>query len=120
MPLVRWNPGSDLLNLHSELDRVFNELIPGPAGLPQAAEMARAAILPLDIRRDGDKLVIEAAVPGLVRLLNHSRKVNPYACGYRKCYSARTPLKSTTFKKTKRTLGIGIERIKPGHPQRPP
>jgi HSP20 family protein len=64
VPLVRWNPGSDLLNLHSELDRVFNELIPGPAGLPQAAEMARAAILPLDIRRDGDKLVIEAAVPG--------------------------------------------------------
>jgi HSP20 family protein len=64
MQLVRWSPGSDLLNLHSELDRVFNELIPGPAASPQVAEMARAAILPLDIRRDGDQLVIEAAIPG--------------------------------------------------------
>jgi HSP20 family protein len=62
--LVRWSPGSDLLNLHSELDRVFNELIPGPASTPETAEIARAAILPLDIRRDGDELVIEAAVPG--------------------------------------------------------
>jgi HSP20 family protein len=53
-----------LLNLHSELDRVFNELLPGPAGTPETAEIARAAILPLDIRRDGDELVIEAAVPG--------------------------------------------------------
>jgi HSP20 family protein len=53
-----------LLNLHSELDRVFNELIPGPAATPETAEIARAAILPLDIRREGDELLIEAAIPG--------------------------------------------------------
>jgi HSP20 family protein len=64
MPIIRWNPSTDLLNLHSELDRVFNDVIPGPAGLFGDDERARAALLPVDIRRDGDQLVIEAPAPG--------------------------------------------------------
>ena len=64
MPIIRWNPSTDLLNLHSELDRIFNDVIPGPAGLFGDGERARAALLPVDIRRDGDQLVIEAPAPG--------------------------------------------------------
>jgi len=64
MPIVRWNPSTDLLNLHSELDRIFNDVIPGPEGLFGGGERARAALLPVDIRRDGDQLVIEAPAPG--------------------------------------------------------
>jgi len=31
MRIIRWNPSADLLNLHSELDRIFNVAIPGRA-----------------------------------------------------------------------------------------
>ena len=37
MALIRWNPAGDLLNIHSELDRVFDDLVQvervGPEGL---------------------------------------------------------------------------------------
>ncbi|MEA2618464.1 MAG: hypothetical protein QOE72_4247 [Chloroflexota bacterium] len=26
MALIRWNPGTELMNLHSEMDRLFEEL----------------------------------------------------------------------------------------------
>ena len=66
MALIRWNPGTELMNLHSEMDRLFEEL---------AGDMGRArwtkgnggtaqAFLPVDIERTDDALVIRASVPG--------------------------------------------------------
>ena len=65
MKLIRWNPTYDLLNVHSELDRVFGELMDGRAFNPRYDQgNGTPAFLPLDIRRDGDAVVVEASVPG--------------------------------------------------------
>jgi HSP20 family protein len=64
--MIRWNPGTDLMNLHSEMDRLFDELV-GGMGMqraPRGGTMAQAAFLPLDIERTEDALVIHASVPG--------------------------------------------------------
>jgi HSP20 family protein len=63
--IIRWNPAFDLLNVHSELDRVFNELVSGSGFSPRYAGEGRApAFLPIDVRRDGGNVVVEASVPG--------------------------------------------------------
>ncbi|MDB5112936.1 MAG: heat shock protein Hsp20 family [Chloroflexi bacterium] len=68
MAVIRWNPGSELMNLHSEMDRLFTELAEGltPARMGRGgsggAEMQ--AFLPIDIERTDDALVIRASVPG--------------------------------------------------------
>jgi HSP20 family protein len=65
MNIVRWNPAFDLLNVHSEMDRVFNELINGGAFNPRYNGSGSApAFLPIDIRRAEQGVVIEASVPG--------------------------------------------------------
>jgi HSP20 family protein len=65
MKLIRWNPAFDLINVHSELDRVFNELVGGAAFNPQyAGDGAAPTFLPIDIRRDGENVVVQASVPG--------------------------------------------------------
>jgi HSP20 family protein len=64
--MIRWNPSTDLMNLHSQMDRLFDELV-GGMGMqraPRGGEMAQAAFLPLDIERTDDALVIHASVPG--------------------------------------------------------
>jgi HSP20 family protein len=65
MSMIRWNPAFDLLNVHSELDRVFNELVGGTGFNPRYNGEGQApAYLPIDIRREDNRVVIEASVPG--------------------------------------------------------
>ena len=64
MNLIRWNSGSDLLNLHSELDRLFEELrhpFPRSSG---AQNGGAPAYLPLDVRRVDNQIEVQASVPG--------------------------------------------------------
>lgn len=69
MALIRWNPASELLNLHAEMDRLFNEVFQG-LGLPSLTTGAGdgqgvgSAFLPVDIERTDNALVIHASVPG--------------------------------------------------------
>ena len=65
MNLIRWNPAFDLLNVHSEMDRVFNELVSGAAFSPRYGTGAAApAYLPIDMRREGENVCVEASVAG--------------------------------------------------------
>ena len=65
MNLVRWNPAFDLLNVHSEMDRVFNELVRGTGFNPRFDGGSTApAYLPVDVRKDGETILVEASVPG--------------------------------------------------------
>jgi HSP20 family protein len=65
MKLIRWNPAYDLLSVHSELDRVFGELMNGSGFNPRYSDAESGpAFLPIDVRRDGYSVVVEASVPG--------------------------------------------------------
>lgn len=66
MALIRWNPSSDLMNLHSEMDRIFNDVWQGFGVMPRSGTNGpgAAVYLPLDIERTDDALVIHAPVPG--------------------------------------------------------
>lgn len=65
MAVIRWNPASDLLNVHSELDRIFGDLTEGlmPAR-GQGDGRNLPAFLPIDIERGDRELTIRASVPG--------------------------------------------------------
>ena len=66
MALIRWNPGTELMNLHSEMDRLFEELA-GDMGMARWTKGnggTAQAFLPVDIERTDDALVIRASVPG--------------------------------------------------------
>jgi HSP20 family protein len=65
MAVIRWNPGSELINLHSEMDRLFGELtdVLTPARMMRGGGDAQA-FLPVDIERTEQALVIRASVPG--------------------------------------------------------
>jgi len=62
MALIRWNPGTDIFNLHSELDRVFNEM---SEVMPPPQNGGRPAFLPLDVKKADNGLEIAASLPGL-------------------------------------------------------
>ncbi|MHB8510021.1 MAG: Hsp20/alpha crystallin family protein [Candidatus Dormibacteria bacterium] len=65
MTLVRWNPAFDVLNIHSEVDRVFNEMMQG-AGFTTRASSGPAdhTFLPIDVSRKEGEILIEASVAG--------------------------------------------------------
>lgn len=63
MAIVRWNPWSDLLNLHSQMDDLFQSLTPGTSTGGNGGERTFLQ-LPVDIRQTDDAFVIEASVPG--------------------------------------------------------
>lgn len=67
MALIRWNPTADLMSLHTEMDRLFNEVFQG-AGVPRQASRygpeAGLAFAPVDVYRTEDAVVVEASVPG--------------------------------------------------------
>ncbi len=68
MAIVRWNPASDLINLHTEMDRLFSDLAEQGL-LPTRAQAggggrSMPAILPVDIERGERELTIRASVPG--------------------------------------------------------
>jgi HSP20 family protein len=64
MALIRWNPSSDLMNIHSEMDRLFGDLTEGMRAQGNGGRGEASAILPVDIERTDDALVIYASVPG--------------------------------------------------------
>ena len=66
MAVIRWNPASDLLNLHSELDRLFGDLTEGVMSTRTQGGDGRvfSAFLPVDIERNERELTIRASVPG--------------------------------------------------------
>ncbi len=65
MALIRWNPTSDLMNLHSEMDRIFNDVWQGFGLTPRGGDgQAAAGYLPLDLERTEDAVVAYAPVPG--------------------------------------------------------
>jgi HSP20 family protein len=67
MALIRWNPTADLMSLHTEMDRLFDEVLQG-AGVPRQAarygQEAGLAYAPVDVYRTEDMVVVEASVPG--------------------------------------------------------
>lgn len=70
MALIRWNPATELMNLHAEMDRLFNEVTQG-LGWPSLltagtgdGQASGSAFLPVDIERTDNALVIHASVPG--------------------------------------------------------
>jgi HSP20 family protein len=64
MALIRWNPNTDLFNLHNELDRVFSDLTASFLPMPNGGSANAGGFLPLDIHRTETALEIEASVPG--------------------------------------------------------
>jgi HSP20 family protein len=65
MALIRWNPTSELMNLHSEMDRLFNDVWQGSGLAPRSTTNAQAtAFLPLDIERTDNAVLVHAPVPG--------------------------------------------------------
>jgi HSP20 family protein len=65
MAIIRWNPASDLINLHSELDRLFGDLSEGMVATRGQGTMGSMPVfLPVDIERDDKALTIRASVPG--------------------------------------------------------
>jgi HSP20 family protein len=65
MALIRWNPASELMNLHSEMDRLFNDMFQGTGLAPRMAGTAQATgFLPLDIERTDNGVLVHAPVPG--------------------------------------------------------
>ncbi|HEV7677289.1 MAG TPA: Hsp20/alpha crystallin family protein [Candidatus Dormibacteraeota bacterium] len=63
--LIRWNPSSDLINLHSQMDQLFGELSEAWRSPQQrGGNVVSAAFLPVDIERTDDAIVIRASVPG--------------------------------------------------------
>jgi HSP20 family protein len=58
MALVRWNPWSELFDLHSQMDSLFGQVL--DSGRPAT----QFAGLPVDIRQSDEGFTIEASVPG--------------------------------------------------------
>jgi HSP20 family protein len=66
MAVIRWNPSSELMNLHSEMDRIFNDVWQGFGVGRRSTDNGGAAtgFLPLDIERTDTELLVHAPVPG--------------------------------------------------------
>jgi HSP20 family protein len=57
MTMVRWDPWSDVFNLHSDVSRLMNDTRGGGVHSGTAA-------LPVDIRQTDGEFLVEASVPG--------------------------------------------------------
>lgn len=65
MALMRWNPMSELMNLQSQMDRLFAEVSRGLAPRGDGAEGGEdTAFLPVDVERTDDAVIARASVPG--------------------------------------------------------
>jgi HSP20 family protein len=63
MTLVRWAPDAGAVTLADEVERLMAGLLPHTPGLPPL----ETRLAPIDMRREGDTLRIEASVPGFTR-----------------------------------------------------
>jgi len=59
--LTRWNPWSELMTLHTQMDQLFDEAFGGVVAAPRNGG---TLTLPVDIRQSDEAYVIEASVPG--------------------------------------------------------
>jgi HSP20 family protein len=66
MALVRWSPISDLLAVHSGMDRLFDDsfMRPGARGRAEAEDAESEGYLPIDVYRTDTEWVVRAALPG--------------------------------------------------------
>ena len=62
--VIRWSPVSDLMSLHSAMDRLFGDAF-GVPGQSRAVGAVGEGYLPLDIYQTDKEWVIRAAVPGV-------------------------------------------------------
>lgn len=63
--MIRWNPNTELANLHSSMDRLFEDFF-GPTAQSGGGRPKRLStyLLPLDIKEASSGYEIRAAVPG--------------------------------------------------------
>jgi len=62
--LIRWSPVSDLMSLHSAMDRLFSESLGVPA-TSRAVGAVGEGYLPVDVYQTERDWVIRASVPGV-------------------------------------------------------
>ncbi len=63
--LVRWSPLSDLMSLHSAMDRLFGDTFGAGMSTERTVAAAGTGYLPLDVYQTDKDWVIRAAVPGV-------------------------------------------------------
>lgn len=62
MAIKKWNPFNEMMALHNQIDRLFNDLFERTS----RGEIDYGTwIPPVDLREEGDKLVLEMELPGL-------------------------------------------------------
>jgi HSP20 family protein len=64
MAIARWSPVTDLMSLHSAMDRLFNDVIT-PARRGRGDEDQSEGYVPLDVYQTDKEWVIRAAVPSV-------------------------------------------------------
>lgn len=62
--VIRWSPISDLMSLHSAMDRLFTDSL-GLSGQSRSASAVGEGYLPLDIYQTDREWVVRASVPGV-------------------------------------------------------
>ena len=62
--VIRWSPVSDLMSLHSAMDRLFGDTF-GVSGPSRSVGAVGEGYLPLDVYQTDKEWVIRAAVPGI-------------------------------------------------------
>jgi HSP20 family protein len=62
--VIRWSPISDLMSLHSAMDRLFGDTF-GLPGQSRTVGAVGEGYLPLDVYQTDKEWVIRAAVPGI-------------------------------------------------------
>ncbi|HYS00780.1 MAG TPA: Hsp20/alpha crystallin family protein [Candidatus Eisenbacteria bacterium] len=63
--LVRWSPLSDLMSLHSAMDRLFGDTFGAGMSTGRTVAAVGTGYLPLDVYQTDKDWVIRAAVPGV-------------------------------------------------------
>jgi HSP20 family protein len=63
--VIRWSPISDLMSLHSAMDRLFGDTFGVGTGQSRTVGAVGEGYLPLDIYQTDKEWVIRAAVPGV-------------------------------------------------------
>lgn len=63
--VIRWSPISDLMSLHTAMDRLFSDTFGVSSGQSRTVGAVGEGYLPLDIYQTDKEWVIRAAVPGV-------------------------------------------------------
>ena len=62
--MMRWNPNSELANLHGAMDRLFDDFFGSTSGGGGNQRQVPTYLLPLDVRQVDEGYEIKAPVPG--------------------------------------------------------